>query len=536
MELKRRIVSNRVSCQFRRCVRDLSKVGLRLHDWQIDGVKWMLNREQDYRFRGGFLLDDMGLGKTLETIGVMIGNKVEKTLLVLPTSLISQWRCHLEKYDPDLKIVMHYGSDRLTSSWELESEGRLIVITSYEMTYSRQSIHFCPTILHKICWDRIICDECHLIRNAKCKRTQGIWRLNGGIRWGLTGTPIHNGEIDFVNLFRFHDYSINYISKNLLSLIERYTLRRTKKMIGGDLDLPGLEVHIHKLDFSSEEEREFYRRVRGEVREEFSRLRNMRFNMTAVFELLLRSRQSCIYPGMVINGYNKKYHTSVDNWRGSVSKIQKIVDMIHNNYQKDFGSDKSLVFTHFKEEMNLLKNYLSRLGFNVSTIDGSVSLSSREDILDLCHFNILTESRKCVSKLNIFSDDIMKRIMSYHSPVDILIVQINTGSTGLNLQMFNHVYFSSPCWNPAIEDQAICRSYRLGQTKKVTVHKMVMHDSQEENDCTIEEKILSIQEKKRKIMSSVLNDPDLLNNGKISNCEFGKQSYLSLEDYVYMLG
>ena len=93
-------------------------------------------------------------------------------------------------------------------------------------------------------------------------------------------------------------------------------------MIGGDLNLPGLDVHIHKLDFSSEEEREFYRRVRGEVREEFARLTNMRFNMTAVFELLLRSRQSCIYPQMVIDGYNKKYDTGIEKWNGSVCVSQ----------------------------------------------------------------------------------------------------------------------------------------------------------------------------------------------------------------------
>ena len=88
MDLKKRIISKRVDSQYRRCVRSLSGVGIELRDWQIEGVRWMLNREQDVCCRGGFLFDDMGLGKTLETISVMLGNKVEKTLLVLPTSLI----------------------------------------------------------------------------------------------------------------------------------------------------------------------------------------------------------------------------------------------------------------------------------------------------------------------------------------------------------------------------------------------------------------------------------------------------------------
>ena len=533
MDLKRRIISKRVDRQYRRCVRALSVVGTELRDWQIEGVRWMLNREQDVCCRGGFLFDDMGLGKTLETIGVMIGNKVEKTLLVLPTSLISQWRNHLEKYDPELTIIMHHGGERLTSSWELENIGRLLVITSYDMTFSRKSPHFIPTILHKIEWDRIICDECHLIRNSGCKRTLGVWNLTGGIRWGLTGTPIHNGESDFVNLFRFHKYSIDYIVNNLNELKERYTLRRTKNNIGGELDLPGLDINIHKIDFSSEEEREFYRRVRGEVKEEFSRLHNMKFNMTAIFELLMRSRQSCIYPQMVIDGYNKKYDTDIDKWQGSVSKIQKIADMIKgqdNNVEN--RSDRTLVFSYFKDEMRLLKNYLCRLGYNVATIDGSVSLSERENILNRCQFDL---SKFQDSKFGILPDDVLKIIMSYYNPVDVLIVQINTGSTGLNLQMFNHVYFTSPCWNPAIEDQAICRSYRLGQKKKVNVHKMVMYDSQDAENNTIEEKIITIQERKRKIMSDILNDPDLLNNGIYKDVK-GSANRLTVEDFMYMLG
>ena len=125
--------------------------------------------------------------------------------------------------------------------------------------------------------------------------------------------------------------------------------------------------------------------------------------------------------------------------------------------------------------------------------------------------------------------------MEYYNPVDVLIVQINTGSTGLNLQMFNHVYFTSPCWNPAIEDQAICRSYRLGQKKEVKIHKLVMTDSLDEENKTIEEKILLIQEKKRKVMFDILKDGELLNNGSLSDVKMSANR-LSVEDFVFMLG
>ena len=532
MDLKRRIISKRVERQFKSLVKSFSSCDITLGDWQIEGIRWMLNREQDPICRGGFLFDDMGLGKTIETIGMMVGNKLNKTLLILPSSLINQWRDHLIRFLPDVKVIMHYGDERLTSTWELP-ESRFIVITSYGLTYHRNKVHggFIPTILHKIDWDRIICDECHLIRNLSCKRSIGIHKLRSGIRWGLTGTPIHNGQFDFVNLFRFQGYSSDYILKNLDILRERYTLRRTKKMIGGDLELPNISVNIHKLDFDSEEEREFYRRVRGEVTREFSRLKNMRFNMTAVFELLLRSRQSCIYPQMVLNGYNKKYDTDIENWCGSVTKIQKLADMIKCQ-RNDYPNDRTLVFSYFKDEMKLLKDYLKKLGYNVSIIDGSVSLSERDNILQRCHFNLSLLENSHFSKLPM---EVCDKIMEYYNPVDVLIVQINTGSTGLNLQMFNHVYFTSPCWNPAIEDQAICRSYRLGQKKEVKIHKLVMTDSLDEENKTIEEKILLIQEKKRKVMFDILKDRELLNNGSLSDAKMSANR-LSVEDFVFMLG
>jgi SNF2 family DNA or RNA helicase len=531
MELKQRIICKRVNRQLSRLVKSFSDSDLTLGDWQIDGIRWMLHREQDHHCRGGFLLDDMGLGKTIETIGLMIGNKVKRTLLILPSSLINQWCFHLKRYDPDVKIIMHYGGSRLTSSWELPDE-RLIVLTSYDLTYHRKSVSsFDATVLHKIDWDRIICDECHLIRNFKCKRTIGINQLSGGIRWGLTGTPIHNGEMDFVNLFRFQGYKRDYILKNLDILRDNYTLRRTKKMIGGDLELPKMSISIHRLDFSSDEEREFYRRVRGEVTRDFSRLTNMKFNMTAVFELLMRSRQSCIYPQMVLNGYNKKYDTNIEDWSGSVTKIQKLADMI--KFQKnDYPNDRTLVFSYFKDEMKLLRDYLNKLGYNVSIIDGSVSLSDRDNILQGCHFNLSLLENSHFSKLPM---EICNKIMEYYNPVDVLIVQINTGSTGLNLQMFNHVYFTSPCWNPAIEDQAICRSYRLGQKKEVKIHKLVMTDCLDEENKTIEEKILLIQEKKRKVMFDILKDGELLNNGLLSDAKM-MENRLSVEDFVFMLG
>jgi len=527
--MRREILRRRVEHQFRRVVKCLSKADIVLHKWQVEGVRWMLNREQDFRCRGGFLFDDMGLGKTLETISVMIGNRVNKTLLIVPAPLINQWKDAIMKVLPNVPILLHHGSCRLTSTLELSKLDRLIVLTSYDLTYGR-GLNI-STILHGIEWDRLICDECHLLRNEKCKRSIGIKKLTATIRWGLTGTPVHNGERDFVNLFRWYGYRYDYIYKNLKRFTDEYTLRRTKSMYSDSLKIPGLDVKIHELDFDSDEEREFYRRVKGEVTKEFLRLKSMRFNMKAIFELLLRLRQTCIYPQLVINGYNKKYQTNIERWSGSVTKIQKLADMI----QKQDGNEKTLVFSYFKDEMRLIREYLSKLGFNAIIIDGSVSISERANIIrDSCITkleNHLLFSGK--NGLPVLPKHLIDNILGFTRPIDVLILQINAGSTGLNLQMFNHIYFTSPCWNPAIEDQAICRAYRLGQQKKVFVHKLVMKDKKDEEFKTIEERILNIQNKKRKVMCEILNDEELLNNGVISNPKLG-QNNLTVEDFIDM--
>lgn len=529
VDLRALIIKRSTDHQFRRVVKCLSKVGVVLHKWQVEGVRWMLNREQDLRCRGGFLFDDMGLGKTLETICVIIGNRVKKTLLIVPAPVLNQWKDAIMKLLPNVPLLFHHGKDRLTSTWELRELDRFIVLTSYDLTYGRGLKE--STILHRIDWDRIICDECHLLRNDKCKRSIGIKQLHSRIRWGLTGTPIHNGERDFVNLFRWYGYSYEYIYKNLEKFREEYTLRRTKSMYSDSLKIPSLDVKIHELDFDSAEEREFYRRVKGEVTKEFERLKNMRFNMKAIFELLLRMRQTCIYPQLVINAYNKKYQTNIDKWSGSVTKIQKLADMI----QKQDGNEKTIVFSYFKDEMKLIKKYLSKLGFNAVIIDGSVSISERAKIIRDSSITKF-ESQLLFSGKNglpTLPKHLINNVMSFTNQVDVLILQINAGSTGLNLQMFNHIYFTSPCWNPAIEDQAICRAYRLGQEKKVSVHKLVMKDKKDEEFKTIEERILNIQNKKRKVMCEILNDEELLNNGVITNPKLG-QNNLNIEDFIYM--
>ena len=504
--------------QFQICVRKLKEASFELHPWQIEGVRWMLEKETDPSMRGGLLCDEMGLGKTIEAIGVMAGNPVTKTLLIMPGSLMQQWKVMIQKIFPEVEVFIHHGSSRITNYLEMNRTIQpIVVITSYGLTYGRKNREFVPTVLHKIYWDRIILDECHQIRNRWCRCSSSVKKLTSHYRWALTGTPIQNGMDDLMSIFEFFGKSKKYIKNNIKDLYQHYLLRRSKKMVINDnAMMPSMDCTIHKIDFDSDVERELYRRVRGEVKQQFKKLRNYSFHMNQIFELLLRLRQSCIYPELVLKASNIKYGTDFDKWDGTMTKLQQMANMI----AVQDSSDRTIVFCHFREEMRFIQHYLKEKGFGVEILSGSLSLKQKNDLLERAKYgrkevsDCLVEKKiKVGGKIVSLPDEICNKIFEYAPPIDVLVIQIQAGGVGLNLQTFNQVYFSSPHWNPSLEDQAICRAYRLGQTKKVHVHKMVMIDGKDPESTTIEEKVLRIQERKRKTMFKVLQDRELLNNG-----------------------
>ena len=504
--------------RFQICVKKLQEASFQLHPWQIEGVRWMLEKETDSRMRGGLLCDEMGLGKTIEAIGVMVGNPVTKTLLVMPGSLMQQWKVLIEKILPEVEVFIHHGASRITNYLEMNRTTQpIVVITSYGLTYGRKKREFVPTVLHKIYWDRIILDECHQIRNRWCRCSSSVKKLTSHYRWALTGTPIQNGMDDIMSIFEFFDKSKNYIKENIKDLYQHYLLRRSKNMVLTDnVLMPKMDCTIHKIDFDSDVERELYRRVRGEVRQQFRKLRNYRFHMNEIFELLLRLRQSCIYPELVLKASNIKYGTDFNKWDGTMTKLQQMANMI----AAQDASDRTIVFCHFREEMRFIQHYLKEKGFGVEILSGSLSLKQKNDLLERAKYgrkeisDLLGEKKiQFGAKKVSLPEEVCNKIFEYAPPIDVLVIQIQAGGVGLNLQTFNQVYFSSPHWNPSLEDQAICRAYRLGQTKKVHVHKIVMVDGKDPESVTIEERILNIQERKRKTMFKVLQDRELLNNG-----------------------
>ena len=410
----------------------LDSKGYKLLKHQEKAVKWMYTREMPTnKNRGGILADEMGVGKTIETIGLMIMRPVRYTLVIVPASLISQWGKELEKFTQGITISKHTLPDKPTN--------QNIVITSFmKSTYDN---------LSGFKWDRVIIDEAHIIRNPKGKIFKKICSIKSDTKWCLTGTPIQNYISDIKTLLQFVGVKKN---SDLKQSIKKYLFRRTKEEV--NIKLGGYEEKKHLLDFQSLYEKDMYRKVADNCYESIN---------VSILEILLRMRQAAILPQLIVDGYNKK-KKKTSKWKYSNTKIKAIVETLEKNPE-----EKPVIFCYFKREMEFLETKLEDKGIEYRTINGSVSMEDRQEIITS-------------------SDDFR-----------VLIVQIMAGSTGLNLQKFNSVYFSGPHWNPTHEQQAIARVYRLGQDKKVTVRKFILRN-------TIEEMILDIQNRKIEMINEHL--------------------------------
>ena len=486
----------------------LKNVGIELFDYQVDGVKWMLERELNpdgTYYTGGLLCDDPGLGKTLQAISLMLANPVDKTLIVVPISLMEQWRDQIRKVWPEAKMRLCHGPNGSFNSYE-EINGHFdVVISGYTKMFDVDANvkDYRRTIMHSVEWGRIILDECHTIRNKNSKTFKGCFDLRAKFRWGLSGTPLQNRVDDLVSLFRFIHVPEAIIKSNLEVLKDNYVKRRNKSLVADKYK--GLNIKIVDIPFTDDKEREFYTKVKDEVKREYLRIMNEEDTsgaMMELFELLLRLRQATIHPNLVIKGLAKKFKVLKPNlWKGSSTKITKIIELFSSHTTED----KSLIICHYQEEMDLLKHYISRAfpDLRIEIFNGQMDLTNRNACV-----------RRCTC-----------------GEVDVLLIQIMAGGVGLNLQVFNKVYMMTPNWNPGNEIQAIARCHRIGQTRNVEVYKLII---KEDDFPTIDEKIISIQVDKRDLMVHYLGDTSLEFNEYFSSQTPMKQG-LNMKDMRKLL-
>ena len=438
----------------------------------------MLQLESNYS--GGILADDPGLGKTIQTLSLIISSpKDSTTLIVVPTSILEQWVEAAKELVGKRKVCLYHGCKRDRSEFKKAK----VVITSYGIAKSE-------TFLQTVNWFRIVLDEVHEIKNRSSKVSKALMAFTSRLRWGLSGTPVHNNKEQLVNLFRFVKGlpADNREPIDLELITTTHLLRRNKETVLKD-KIPDINITTEAIPFKDETEQRFYEKVQRNVRSEFKQLAVQ--CMTAsqenvvMFELLLRLRQAAQHPQLVLSGFSKKYKRKLDEWDGVSSKHAALLEFI-----KQHPEEGSLVFCQFTQEMNILEKYLYDNGMQVTRLDGSVSSSEREAILKDCSkpFKDIKEPR-------------------------VFLIQIRAGGVGLNLQAYSRVYIMSPDWNPCNEIQAIARSHRLGQQRPVTVKKLVLQHPDSEKS-TIDDRICNIQVGKRNLMADLLKEEGLRCNGK----------------------
>ena len=435
--------------------------------YQRDGVRWMLGMEgQTSGPKGGFLCDEMGLGKTVQLISVMLGNPRDRTLIIVPKSIITQWRDELNKFAPQLSVHVYDGPERTIN------KHAKVTIAPYTLLSDRKSD---TTPLHRVSWDRVILDEAHEIRNKQSKTFKSVCELRTDIKWLVTGTPVFNSMNDFVNLCTFLGVPKNFVQGRTKEIKDIYILRRTKEdlaKINDRLTLPPCHFENVELDMFPEEKALYecvFLEAQGIIQEAFRHAQSLNSKNMVILECLLRARQCMIWPQMYLNGVAAQNETKPEVWKGRSNKMETLFRLL-----KEHPTEKSLIFCQFRGEMNYIQ---SQLDCPVFRIDGSVSRDER------------------VRQIEGF-----KRIEGGA----VFIIQIKSGGQGLNLQEATRVYITAPAWNPATELQAIGRSHRTGQTQTVHVKKLVYKECN--RFISVEEEMMALQGHKSLVCSEVLND------------------------------
>ena len=470
----------------------IGKANIERKQHQLDGIIWCVNNElaaplpaenplvQPLPVKGGFICDEMGLGKTIMMIGVCLTNFLPHTLIVVPPMLLAQWNAEIFRTTGHRALIFHGNANKTNITYDQLSAAP-IVLTTYNTlvtTKKYKLLRLPPTdfnhspsppatdrstscLLHSVTWSRVICDEAHHLRN-KNSRSTGFKMLKSDIRWLVTGTPIQNSRKDYYNLCS---------ALGLPASIHNAApiLRRTKAQIG--IALPSVSQDNDTIAWSNKNEMQLSSDIHSELD-------------TASFKLhlFLQARKSCILPSMLSSQITSmtSNRTITNNFVYSdalnySSKLDHVISVILA--RKDNGNGK-LIFCHFRPEINAIIQRLKAGGMtNVASFDGRDTKGSRQDKLT--------------------------------TKYDALVLQIQAGCEGLNLQAnYSEVYFVSPHWNPAVEDQSVARCHRIGQTKPVYVFRFKMANFMKEDvhSNTIDNYITNVQDKKRGFANEVLTN------------------------------
>jgi SNF2 family DNA or RNA helicase len=536
------------------------KSGLQQKEHQISGMRFCLKREfkkSSFGIRGGIVADEMGLGKTILMLGCIVANyrfvkfcksKCRNTLIVVPRALISQWAEIIDKlFNKKLKTNIFHGTN-VKNITIPDLENGAITITTYGMLSHK--------IIQGICWKRVVFDEAHHLRNSKSKKHCCGISVNAKIKWLLSGTPINNRVNDLESLCKILlGYKRSRIYKNYYDeVVSKHILKRTKKGIG--INLPPINTTIINVDWEYPDEKKLAVQIHNNIN--FSDItsniktgciiRDMTKTQLGCF---IRARQICIVPTPIIKTMRIKMSMRDEGLMrdedlmrdeglmrdedlmreedlmrdegelmrcNTSSKLDAVVSHITNSFNTHNlkANSRKLVFCHYLDEIDYIYTYFKNKGVSIGKITGKTSEKERKDLFSpfIGYGDIVTLSKKFrnINGSKVYTD-IFNLISDFGGP-RILLVQIQTGCEGLNLQHFKDIYFTSPHWNPSVEDQAVARSHRIGQNSPVNVYKFIMNDLCSPNTShppstdygdkdigyTMDKYCLYVQNKKRELM------------------------------------
>ncbi len=434
-----------------------------LRTYQDEGFVW-LHRLTELGF-GACLADDMGLGKTVQTLALLLARASSgPALVVAPTSVVSGWAEQSKKFAGTLKVrrLEAGSSTEERRKWVTEAGPGDVVLTTHGLLPREREL------LASREWSTVVLDEAQAFKNPRTARARAAFALRGASRVALSGTPIENRTGELWSLFRFLQPgllgSLKHFREELATPIEQdrdplalerlrhrvspFLLRRTKSEVLTELP-PRTDVVLRVEP--GESQRDLIEAVRREglatAMKEGSRIQ--------VLAALTKLRQACCHPRLIMP------ESDVPS-----AKLETFIELVHDLRE---GGHRALVFSQFVRHLDLVREVLDRDGVSYQYLDGSTPAKAREE-----------------------------RIAKFQGGEgELFLISLKAGGTGVHLTAADYVVHLDPWWNPAVEDQASDRAHRIGQTRPVTVYRLVVADS-------VEEKILELHERKRDLADQLL--------------------------------
>ncbi|HZU11936.1 MAG TPA: DEAD/DEAH box helicase [Chloroflexota bacterium] len=448
-----------------------------LRPYQERGVSWMYFLLE--RGLNPCLADDMGLGKTVELISMLLSLKDQKglsgpTLLICPMSVVGNWEHELRRFAPSLSVMTHHGPGRLTGEgFVTEAKKHDLVISTYALAARDREL------LESMPWAGVVLDEAQNVKNASTKQAQAVRAFKADFRVALTGTPVENRLSELWSIMEFLNPgylgSADRFRKNfalpiergndagtkaqLRTLVQPFILRRVKSDPTIISDLPEkLEMKVYCS--LTPEQASLYEAVVRDMMQQIESSEGMQ-RKGLVLASLTKLKQVCNHPAHFLSD-----HSPLSGRSGKLARLEEMLEEVIA------ADDRALIFTQYAEFGRELQSYLrERLGKDVLYLHGGTPRHIR--------------------------DRLVSRFQNDRRGPPIFILSLKAGGTGLNLTRASHVFHFDRWWNPAVEDQATDRAFRIGQTRNVQVHKMLCSG-------TLEERIDEMIESKKALANQIV--------------------------------